>query len=194
MSPAVYFPFAQDPSGSFSFVVRASAPEAVVPELRAAIAAIDPELPLYGVQTLARSAAESNAMVLRAVVTRLLAWFSIAALLLGGVGIYGVLAAAMTARTKEIGVRLALGASRGGIARLVIAAGAVPASAGLLGGVILAAVLGPAVRSLLFGVTLLDVTSLAAVMVTVSAVTLTACALPALKAMRLPVTTALRRD
>ena len=55
-------------------------------------------------------------MFLRAIVTRLLAWFSIAALLLAGVGIYGILAEAMAARTREIGVRVALGATRGRIA------------------------------------------------------------------------------
>ena len=59
-------------------------------------------------------------MFLRGLVTRLLAWFSLAALLLGGVGVYGVLSEAMAARTREIGVRLALGATRGGIARLVL--------------------------------------------------------------------------
>jgi hypothetical protein len=60
MSPVVYFPFAQDPEGSFSLVVRAAAPEAAGDALRAAVAAIEPELPLYGLRTLERTAAESK--------------------------------------------------------------------------------------------------------------------------------------
>ena len=194
MSPVVYFPYAQDPEGGFSLVVRAAAPEAVGDTLRAAIAAIDPELPLYGLRTLERTAAESNAMFLRAIVARLLAWFSFAALLLSGVGVYGVLSESTTARTREIGVRMALGATRGGIARLVLATGAMPALIGLAAGAALTAAAAPALRSLLFGVTLLDIPSLAAVAGLLGAVTLLACALPAWRAVRLPVTTALRSE
>jgi putative ABC transport system permease protein len=194
MSPVVYFPFAQDPEGSFSLVVRAAAPETAGEALRAAVAAMEPELPLYGLRTLERTAAESNAMFLRAIVTRLLAWFSLAALILGAVGVYGVLSEAMTARTREIGVRMALGATRGGIARLVFAAGAMPALIGLAAGAALTAAAAPALRSLLFGVTLLDIPSMAAVAGLLGAVTLVACALPAWRAVRVPVTTALRSE
>jgi ABC-type antimicrobial peptide transport system permease subunit len=145
-------------------------------------------------RTLEQTAAESNAMFLRAIVTRLLAWFSLAALVLGGVGVYGVLSEAMAARTREIGVRLALGATRGGIARLVLTTGAMPALAGLVAGALLTAAAAPALRSLLFGVTPLDLPSLAAVAGMLGSVTLLACALPAWRAMRLPVTTALRSE
>ncbi|MEO6235365.1 MAG: ABC transporter permease [Vicinamibacterales bacterium] len=194
MAPVVYFPYAQDPEGSFSLVVRAAAPESAGESLRAAIASIEPELPLFGLRTLERTAAESNAMFLRALVSRLLAWFSLAALLLAGVGVYGVLSEALAARTREIGVRMALGATRGAIARLVFVSGARPALAGLAGGTILTVAAAPAVRSLLFGVTLLDVPSLAVVTGLLLAVTGLACALPAWRAIRLPVTTALRND
>src|SRR5258706_16276738 len=94
---------------------------------------------------------------------RLLAWFSIAGLILGGVGGYGVLSEAMAARTREIGVRMALGATRGGIAGLVFTAGAMPAIAGLAAGSGPAAAAAPTVRSLLFGGPPLDVPSVAAV-------------------------------
>src|SRR5207237_933283 len=86
LAPVVYFPFAQDPTSSFDLVARAAAPEAAGASLRAAVTKVDPELPLFGIRTVARAAAESNAIFLRAIVTRLLAWFSIAALLLAGVG------------------------------------------------------------------------------------------------------------
>jgi predicted permease len=194
MAPVVYFPFAQDPESAFSLIVRSSTPGTAGASMRAAIAEIDSELPLYGLRTLDQTAAESNAMFLRAIVTRLLAWFSLAALVLGGVGVYGVLSEAMAARTREIGVRLALGATRGGIARLVLTAGAMPAIAGLAAGALLTAAAAPALRSLLFGVTPLDLPSLAAVAGLLGGVTLLACAMPAWRAMRLPVTTALRSE
>jgi predicted permease len=194
MTPVVYFPYAQDPEGSFSLVVRAAAPEAIGPALRSAIAALEPELPLYGLRTLERAAAESNAMFLRAIVMRLLAWFSIAALILGGVGVYGVLSEAMSARRREIGVRMALGATRAGIARLVFAAGAMPALIGLAAGGALTAAAAPALRSLLFGVTPLDLPSFAVVVALLGSVTLVACVMPAWRAVRVPVTAALRSE
>jgi predicted permease len=194
MPPVVYFPFAQDPEGSFYIVTRAATGEAVVPSIRAAVASFDPDLPVYGVQTLARTANDSNAMFLRSLVTRLLAWFALAALALAGIGVYGVLAEAISARTKEIGVRLALGSTPAGIARLVVRAGIGPAIAGLLAGLALTLIASPAVRSLLFGVRLLDPLSFAAVITLLAVVTLAACALPAWRAMRMPVTTALRAE
>jgi predicted permease len=194
MTPVVYFPFAQDPPSAFSIVVRASHPESAGNALRAAVAAVDPDLPVYGVRTFEQTAYESNAMFLRALVMRLLAWFSLAALILGGVGVYGVLAEAMTARTREIGVRMALGATRGGIAKLVFAAGAMPAFIGLAAGLLFTAAAAPALRSLLFGVTPLDIPSLAAVAGLLGAVTALACAMPAWRAVRLSVTTALRSE
>jgi predicted permease len=194
MPPVVYFPFAQDPEGSFYIVTRAATGEAILSSMRAAIASFDPDLPLYGVQTLARTANDSNAMFLRSLVTRLLAWFALAALALAGIGVYGVLAEAISARTKEIGVRLALGSTRGGIARLVVRAGLGPAVVGLLAGIVLTLIASPAVRTLLFGVRPIDPLSFAAVVTLLAVVTLAACALPAWRAMRLPVTTALRAE
>ena len=144
--------------------------------------------------TLARTAAESNAVFMRAVVTRLLAWFSIAALVLAGVGIYGILAEAMASRTREIGLRVALGATRARIARLVVRTGLLPAASGLAAGVALAALAGPAARSLLFGVGLLDLPSLAAVLAVIALVSLLACAIPVRRALRVPVATALRQE
>ena len=194
MAPVVYFPFAQDAAGGFSLVVRAAAPEAAGDAIRKAVAAVDPEAPLFGFTTLERIASESNAMFLRALVTRLLTWFSIAALILGAVGVYGVLSESMTSRTREIGVRMALGATRGGIARLVLVTGVSPSLIGLVGGVVLTAAAAPALRSLLFGVTLLDAPTIAIVTLLLAVATLAACAIPAWRAARLPVTTALRQD
>jgi predicted permease len=194
MAPVVYFPFAQDPEGSFSLVARATSPEAAIEPLRAAVASVDSELPLYAVNTLVRTAAESNAVFLRAIVMRLLAWFAIAALVLAGVGIYGILAEAMAARTREIGLRVALGATRGRIVRLVARTGLAPAAAGLAAGALLAATAGPAVRSLLYGVGLLDLPSLAAVLAVIALVVLTASAVPLRRALRVPIAAALRQE
>jgi len=194
MAPAVYFPFAQDPDDSFSLVARAAAPEAAISPLRAAVTSVDSDLPLYGVTTLSRIAEESKAMFLRAIVTRLLLWFAIAALVLAGVGIYGILAEAIAARTREIGLRVALGATRAGIFRLVMRTGLAPVAIGLAAGAVLAAAASPAVRSLLYGVSPLDLPSLAGVLAIISVVALLACAVPLRRAVRVPVATALRQD
>jgi putative ABC transport system permease protein len=192
MAPVVYFPFAQNPAGEFSIVVRSATPEAIVPSLRTALAAIEPDLPLFGLQTLTDTAAQSNAMFLRTVVMRLLAWFALATLLLGSVGIYGVLSETMAARTREIGLRFALGATRGGIARLALATGAGPAAIGLLVGLSAAAAGSQFVRTLLFGVSPLDLLSFAIVALVLSLVTLIACAPPVWRAIRVPIASALR--
>src|SRR6185436_18564353 len=103
-----------------------------------------------------------------------------------------VLTEAMASRTREIGVRMALGATRAGIGRFVLRSGFMPAITGLAAGCVLTAVSVPALRSLLFGVSLLDLPTLAMVVVLLAGVTLAACAVPARRAMRMPVTTALR--
>jgi putative ABC transport system permease protein len=194
MSGVVYFPFAQDPEGSFGIVVRAASPSAIVPSLRSAVASVDRELPLFGVQTMTRIAADSNAVFLRRLVTRLLAWFAGAALLLAGIGVYGVLAEAIASRTKEIGLRLALGATRRNIAALTVATGLAPGAIGVVTGVALSILAAPAMRSLLFGVGAIDVPSLAAVCAIVALVALAACAIPTRRAIGVPVASALRQD
>jgi putative ABC transport system permease protein len=121
-------------------------------------------------------------------------WFSVAALLLAGVGVYGVLAEAVAARTREIGVRLALGASGADIARLAFRIGLGPAAIGGAGGFVLAAIAAPSARTLLFGVAPIDLPSLGAVALVVAVVALAACAIPAGRAARLPAVTALRHE
>jgi len=194
MAPVVYFPFAQDPKPAFSLVMRTSSPDAILAPVRTAIAEVDAALPLYGAQTLAASVAASYAVFLRTLVMRLLVWFSVSALLLAGVGVYGVLAEAVSARTREIGVRLALGASGADIARLAFRIGLGPAAVGGACGFMLAAIAAPSARTLLFGVAPLDLPSLGAVALVVAAVVLAACALPARRAARLPAVAALRHE
>jgi putative ABC transport system permease protein len=194
MAPVVYFPFAQDPQSAFSIVFRAAAPEAVIPPIREAIAGVDAGLPLYGVQTLRQAMAASPAVFLRSLVMRLLVWFSIAALLLAVVGVYGVLAESVQARTQELGIRQALGATRGDIARLAIGSGLTPALVGGACGLAIAAAAAPAARSLLFGVAPLDLASLAMVGLVIAVSALAACAVPVRRAMTLPPSIALRQD
>jgi predicted permease len=194
MAPVVYSPFAQAPTGEFSLVMRSTSRAPILPAVREALSAVEPDLPLFEVQTLSETAAQSNAMFLRTLVMRLLAWFALATLLLGGVGVYGVLSQAIASRTKEIGLRFALGATRGGIARLVLTTGARPAAMGVLGGLAAAAAAARFLQALLFGVTPLDLLSFAAVVSLLAIVTLAACAAPARRAMRLPISTALRHE
>ena len=195
VAPAVYFPYGQNVSGGVSLVVRtAIPPEQVAPGVRAAVAAVDPEVPVAALRSMERSVADSGPVFIRLFVTRLLAWFSFATLILAGVGVYGTLAESIAAKTREIGVRAALGATRGDIARRVVASGIAPAAWGLAGGAVVVVLAAPAVRSLLFGITALDPVALASVAAVVGAVALLASAVPAWRAVRLPVTTALRHD
>lgn len=120
--------------------------------------------------------------------------FALAALLLAGVGVYGVLSESIGARVKEIGLRLALGASRSRIGGDVLSTGLRPAAAGLLAGIGCAAAAGPFLRSLLFGVAPLDLVSFAGVAALLAGVSLIACAVPAWRAVRVSVATALRQE
>jgi putative ABC transport system permease protein len=195
VAPAVYFPYQQNVGGGVSLVVRtAIPPEQVASGVRAAVAGVDPEVPVAGLRSMERSVADSGPVFIRLFVTRLLAWFSFATLILAGVGVYGMLAESIAAKTREIGVRAALGATRGQIARLVVFAGIVPAGWGLAAGALVVVLAAPALRALLFGVTAVDPLALGAVTAVIAVVALIASAVPAWRAMRLPVTTALRSE
>jgi putative ABC transport system permease protein len=195
VAPAVYFPYAQHVGGGVTVVVRTTIPpEQVASAFRAAVASVDPEVPVSNLRSMEGAVERSGPMFLRTFVARLLAFFAIATLILAGVGVYGMLAESIAAKTREIGVRAALGATRGQIARLVLVAGIVPASWGLAGGALVVVLAAPALRALLFGVTAVDPLALAAVTAVIAGVALIASAIPAWRAMRLPVTTALRSE
>jgi predicted permease len=188
-----YFDYGQHPADTFTLVVRtAGPPDALVQPLRDAVHAIDPEQPLFDVMTLDQRVHLS--LTGRRVPMQLIGLFAALALVLAAVGIYGVLAFAVSQRTGEFGVRMAIGADAGRIRRQVLGDGARLLGFGLAIGVVAAIVLGFVLRSQLFGVGAVDVPSLSVVVVVLAATALIACWLPARRAARAAPLDALRYE
>jgi putative ABC transport system permease protein len=192
-SPALYYPAASRASALTDVVVRTPlAPEAILPAVRERVRALDGELALANVRTmdqwLSASAAQPR---LNGV---LLTVFAAVALVIAAIGIYGVLAYAVTQRTREIGLRMALGASRGGVLRLIIGQGMAIVAAGIAVGLAGGFALGQTLSSLVFGVTVRDPLTFAGVAVVLAAVALAACAIPARRASRVDPMVALRYE
>jgi putative ABC transport system permease protein len=191
----VYESYLQQPSfATFSLVVRTREddPAAVTPELRAILRSMDPDLPLARVRTL-QSVVDATVRPQR-FSTTLIGLFSAAALLLAAVGIYSVMAYTVGLRTQEFAIRIAHGARRSDIVRLVLR-GALTMSAGGIGGGLAAAwLMRRVVDTLLFGVTAADTATYAGVTVVLAIAALAASAIPALRATRVDPLTALRSE
>ena len=172
-------------------VVRtAGNPESSLPAVRRKIHAIDPELPLSAVRTMDQWLSSNAAQPrLNAV---LLAIFAAVALLIAAIGIYGVLAYSVTQRTREIGVRMALGAQRGNVVSLVVREGMLVAIAGIGAGLAASAALSRILATLLFGVRPRDPGTFALVAALLAVIALAACLLPARRAARVDPMVALR--
>jgi len=181
---AYYFAFAQSPEGFLTFAFRGDIdPSSLANALRREVAALDPELPLYDVQTLEERVASSVAGR-RAAVT-LAGGFGLVALLLATLGIYGVLAYQVTQRTREIGIRMALGSESGRVFRLIVGEGAALLAVGLLIGLAGLVAVRKALESELYGVSPFEPAVLASVTGVLAAVALAACLVPARRAARI---------
>ncbi|MGH7575346.1 MAG: ADOP family duplicated permease [Longimicrobiales bacterium] len=190
---AVYIPFYGAEWQDAHFVVQTTAsPTAVVPTLRSILAEIDPNVPLSDVQTLDEMIGANVAS--RKFTMMLLAAFAGVALLLALAGVYGVLSYTVARRRSEIGIRLALGATRAGILRLIVRQGMVPVVVGLVFGVLGARALSELLSSLLFGVTPADVRTYMAVAAVLAAAAVLSCIVPARNAVQLDVISALREE
>jgi putative ABC transport system permease protein len=190
---AIYTPFAQTPFLWSYLMVRTSLPErSVAGALRAAVSEVDPRLVPARVEPVADLISASVAG--RRLQTRLLTSFGILALLLAGVGIYGVAAYAVGRRRREIGVRMALGARRGDVLRLVVGQHLRLALFGVGLGLAGALAFGRALRGLLYGVGAADPTTMAGVAALLAAVAAAAAYLPARRAADLDPATALRSE
>jgi putative ABC transport system permease protein len=197
-TPPDVFYFSIHQSGGFgrgfmNLVVRTEGdPSAAASPIRAALAAIDKDIPLAGLRTMEEIVADS--MSRQRFTTRLLIGFAFAAALLAVVGLYGVLAFVVGQRTRELGVRIALGASRRRVFVLVVARGMKIVSAGIALGLIGALLTTRLVTNLLFEVKANDPIVLASVTGALALAALLACVLPARQATRVDPISALRSE
>jgi putative ABC transport system permease protein len=177
---------------SMSYAVRSSrvGSPGFLTELRQAVWSVNPDLPLAGVQTLDEIRSRSMAQTSFAMV--MLAIAGSVALLLGGVGIYGVIAYVAARRTREIGIRLALGAQAADVRRMVLGQGMRLASVGIVIGLLGAVGITRVVRALLYETSPTDPLTFAAVIPVLMAAALLACWVPARRAMRADPIVALR--
>jgi len=192
-SPSLYYPMGARVAALMDVVVRAGGPAAaMLPAIRQKVRDVDPALALANVRTmdewLSASAAQPRLNAL------LLGVFAAGALVIAAIGIYGVLAYSVSQRTREIGVRLAMGSTPRAVIGLVVKDGMRVAIAGVAVGLAGALALGRALSSLVFGVTVRDPAIFAVVAAVLAAVALAACALPARRAARIDPMVALRDE
>jgi len=193
VQPEAYTPLAQRMQNPMTYVVRSPLdPEAIVAAARQAVHGVDRDLALSDVTTLERVVQDSLAD--ERFRTTLLSAFAAVALLLAALGIYGVLAYFVSQRSRELGIRLALGAHPASVFRLVIKQGMRPVLIGASGGLLAAIAVTGTMRSLLFGVRPIDPATYAVAIAMLGAIAVTACALPAARAMRVDPLVALREE
>jgi len=164
----------------------------LLPSLRTEIGALDPDQPVTGLQTL--ESAVSSTLQQRRLSTLLLSIFSAGALLLALLGIYATLAYSVAQRTREIGVRMALGARAEGVVRLVVRQGMRLAGLGVVLGVAFALLLGRVIAGLLYGIAPHDPVTFVAVVGLLLGAALLACWIPARRASRVDPLIALRAE
>jgi predicted permease len=195
-SPAIFTPFAQSNEAWrrwMGVVVRTTGlPARLIPALKSQVWSLDNQIPLNRIQSmddlLQQSLAERRFNML------LLGLFAVLALTLAAVGIYGVMSYGVSQRTHEIGIRMAVGAGRRDVLKLVMRQGARLAATGVAAGVLGALALTRLMRSLLFGVTPTDPATFAAVVLLIVAVVLLACFVPARRATKVDPMVALRYE
>jgi predicted permease len=191
--PFVYFPMPRNYQGAAALVARTSGdPQVLINAIRREISRLDPNLPVYDAKTM-REHMRLSLFPLRAG-----AWvagsFALLALLLAGLGIYGVMSYATEQRTREFGVRMALGAQRGDVLRLVLRQGLWLALTGLALGLAGALILTQLMKSVLYGVSATDAVTFAGVTLLLTLIVLLACYVPARRATRIDPLRALRHE
>lgn len=191
----MYRPYNQTPDNSFAVVLRtATSEDSLLASAAAAVHSVDPGLAVSDPGTMAERIHDSSSATLHRSSAWIVGGFAALALLLSVVGLYGVIAYSVSRRTREIGVRMALGAQRSAVYRLILREAARLALIGIAGGLLCALVATTLLRSLLFRVQTWDVTTLAAVALVLGSAALLASFLPARRAASVNPTEALHAE
>ncbi|MBZ5538652.1 MAG: ABC transporter permease, partial [Acidobacteriia bacterium] len=191
--PTIYFPYLQSPDQTMSMVVRTSAkPGVILPVIKTAIWSVDKNQPVFDVKTM--DDIVSGVVSAQRVAFILLGIFAIVALALAAVGIYGVTSYSVSQRTQEIGIRMALGAGKDDVLRLVVGRGLALTLAGVGVGAATALVLTRFLSSILYAVRPNDPLTYLLVTIVLGLVALLACYVPARRAMRVDPMVALRYE
>ena len=194
-SPAEYFSINSGPDSGFALAVRTRGDEkAFVPEMVKALRSINPSLGVFGEITMEQQIEQSPTAVLHQLSAYLVGGFAVLALMLGVVGLYGVIAYSVSQRTREIGVRMALGAQRSAVHGMILREAGLLAGIGIALGLALSIGASSLMKSLLFGVRAWDLSTLAAVAAVLGAFALLASFIPARRAARVNPMEALRAE
>jgi macrolide transport system ATP-binding/permease protein len=193
--PAIYFPMDASPGTFFNLVIRtAQKPEALTSAVQAVVHRVDADSVTMQIETIDERIQRSPAAFLHRYPSWLAGAFAVLALLLGSIGLYGLVAYSVSQRTQEIGIRMALGAQRGNVLKMILAQGVRLIIPGALIGIVGGTGAAYLMRSMLFGVTAWDPAIFAAVTGVLATVTLAASFIPARQATRVDPMVALRYE
>jgi putative ABC transport system permease protein len=197
VDPAIYVPFPQNSwpnalRNSFIVLRTTTDPQSLIPAIRRELRSVDPTFPITQIRTMDEIVGDSLSQ--RRFNTALLALFAFVAVALAAVGIYGVMSYTVSQRTREMGIRMALGAKQSDITKLVTSNGARLAALGIAIGVVAAAISSRLMSSLLFGITATDPMTFVFTALLLAAVTLLASYIPSRRAARTDPIAALRYD
>ena len=189
----MFGPLSQQPIGSLSIMVRtAGDPLALVEPVRSLVSGLDPDIPVARINTLESRVDEASLELV--IIGGMFTIFGIVALILASIGLYAVMAFSVRRRTAEVGIRMALGADRGKIIRLIVSQGTVPLGIALMVGLVLAVGLGQAISTFLFDVSAMDPLTFVGIPIVLVLVSLVALLVPARRAAGIAPVIALREE
>jgi predicted permease len=189
----MFLPHAQNYDGKMTVIARTSGnPENLAEAIRQEVAKLDSELPVYGVKTMPKFLDRilSGPKSIAALATV----FGLVALLMASVGLYGVMSYSVAQRTREVGIRMALGARTGNVLRLVLKEGLILIGAGITIGLVMAALVSRLLGSILYGISSTDLVTFLTIPILLAAVALVASYLPARRATKVDPMIALRYE
>jgi predicted permease len=189
--PFLYLPLLQDYRSNMILVARTAVePEKMFPPVRAEVATLDPEIPMFDAKTLEEHIGIS--LFLQRMAATLLSIFGLLALSLSAIGLYGVMSYSVSQRTRELGIRISVGAERRDIFKLIVGQGLALSIVGLLCGLVVALAVTRLTANLLYGVSATDPATFIAIALLLLCVTLLACYFPARRATKVDPMIALR--